>query len=169
MANLSWKEKYELLVQEANRLNLPRIFRSDLTTHDREYLQKHNPRRFVWLLREHGTNLYADVDPYTLLTLSYHTAYENISHWYSYDNGRLSPHNTGNQLINWFLLNSTDQEFTILASSIGTRKFLIWSEHNSSTKDMMAMIRKEAGRTGYPSAYKTALRSLLNHWRKFNK
>jgi len=90
---------HDVLVAEAQRVGWPRLFTTDLTIFDREVLDGHRLRgkekgRFVWVLREHGTNIYLieaavnrGVADWNLNLMRYHQRYERCR-WYIGDIGR---------------------------------------------------------------------------------
>ena len=75
---------YQLLKAEAKRLKLPKIYETDLTIHDRQFLRPRQgqPRQFVWILRSHGTFLWSEPYPYSIATLS--TIYDPETYFYIY-------------------------------------------------------------------------------------
>lgn len=46
---------YLAIKAESDRLKLPTAFRTDLTTHDRRFINANPGKPFVWIPREHGT------------------------------------------------------------------------------------------------------------------
>lgn len=49
---------YETLLKVSKELRMPKMYRTDLTFHDKKLLlSKDAPKRFGWILREHGTIL----------------------------------------------------------------------------------------------------------------
>lgn len=48
---------YEALVAESERLGMPRSFKTDLTTHDKAWIERHSDAPFLWCLYEGGTHL----------------------------------------------------------------------------------------------------------------
>lgn len=51
-------KQFEVLVEESQRVRMPRLYSNDLYKHDRSILRKWKPRSFVWVVRENGTHLY---------------------------------------------------------------------------------------------------------------
>jgi hypothetical protein len=61
---------YQDMLEIAYKLNLPKYFRTDLTKHDKHFLETKNPSRFVWIIYRSGTHIFDLSDPITILELS---------------------------------------------------------------------------------------------------
>jgi len=51
-------KQFAVLVEESQRVRMPRLYSNDLYKHDRSILRKWKPRSFIWVVRENGTHLY---------------------------------------------------------------------------------------------------------------
>lgn len=81
---------YQQMQREAAKTGFPRMFRTDLTTHDREFLaQRQRPQQFGWALRECGTELLLHTT-WSLAQLEYFGRQTDV-HWYWFDGKRLCP------------------------------------------------------------------------------
>ena len=88
MAN--W-QGYRAIKSEAQDKGWPVIYKGDITTHDRQVLAKKTaPERFVWVLRECGTELLRYGQPGALMWAKAVAKYHPTARWYTY-NGSLQP------------------------------------------------------------------------------
>jgi hypothetical protein len=81
---------YQILKAEAKRQQLPKSYKSDLTTHDQHTLRrrKEQPKKFVWLLRDCGTHLFYESSLYAAVTLQYFEKSKH-RHYYIFQDGQL--------------------------------------------------------------------------------
>jgi hypothetical protein len=91
---------YQVLKAESRRVGWPRSFVTDLTEHDHKALRTYRPDRFVWLLRETGTQLYCAQmaeqhrewlrNSWVYIELMYHKQHSPGARFYTYDQGTLA-------------------------------------------------------------------------------
>ncbi len=83
---------YQALVKESKAQGLPKAFAADLTTHDHEALSRmgegNRPIRFVWILRECGTEFVSWHHAQALVEYYQRPATEQVL-FYIYDDGGL--------------------------------------------------------------------------------
>lgn len=85
-------DAFETLVAESKSVGWPTCYRDDLYVHDRSALEENKPVKFVWLLRECGTDLCIPDSLLGFSVLSYNARYNNMisdRRVYIYDRGQL--------------------------------------------------------------------------------
>ncbi len=75
---------YQQMKREAIKTGFPRVFKTDLTVHDRDFLRRRQrPRQFGWALRECGTELLLNTT-WSRVQLQYYGRHPDV-YWYWFD------------------------------------------------------------------------------------
>lgn len=85
-------DAFQTLVAESKSVGWPTCYHDDLYVHDRSALEENKPIKFVWLLRECGTDLCIPDSLLGFSVLSYNARYNNMisdRRVYIYDRGQL--------------------------------------------------------------------------------
>jgi hypothetical protein len=78
------KTAYDIIAAEAARIGWPQHWATDLTTHDRNFIDENQPRRFVWMLRTCGTDLVNEPRIFGMHTIAYHSVNSNPNSYRCY-------------------------------------------------------------------------------------